>query len=163
MSTECQLFLCGRAVLNSCKKCFHGRRKLMCCIALLEVLIFGQIHILVIVVCAFSVGIYSEPAGEAAFLLDGQTGGVTHLLFSSDGTRLISGGRKVSLCYHTSGVSRDSLFDFALCLMNLYRSQGFVAYPQSCVLLSKPEAGAFFLSNQRNFLQAFKAQSRHLA
>ncbi|ELU01042.1 hypothetical protein CAPTEDRAFT_167179 [Capitella teleta] len=41
-----------------------------------------------------SIAVYSEPRGEMICLLQGQTGGVTHLAFSADGTKLYSGGRK---------------------------------------------------------------------
>ena len=41
------------------------------------------------------VGLYSESTGEMICLLQGQLGGVTHVLFSPDGTKLYSGGRKV--------------------------------------------------------------------
>lgn len=39
-------------------------------------------------------GIYLEPDGELQCLLKGHFGGVTQLIFSSDGLRLYSGGRK---------------------------------------------------------------------
>ena len=42
-----------------------------------------------------SVGVYSDSDGELIFLLQGQQGGVTHVVFSPDGTKLYSGGRKV--------------------------------------------------------------------
>ncbi|PFX18548.1 telomerase Cajal body protein 1-like isoform X2 [Stylophora pistillata] len=41
-----------------------------------------------------SVGVYSDTDGELIFLLQGQQGGVTHVMFSPDGTKLYSGGRK---------------------------------------------------------------------
>ncbi|EDO39943.1 predicted protein, partial [Nematostella vectensis] len=41
-----------------------------------------------------SVGIYSDSDGELLCLLQGQVGGVTHVLFSPDGSKLYSGGRK---------------------------------------------------------------------
>ena len=41
------------------------------------------------------VGVYSDSDGELIFLLQGQQGGVTHVMFSPDGTKLYSGGRKV--------------------------------------------------------------------
>ena len=41
------------------------------------------------------VGVYSDPDGELIFLLQGLQGGVTHVMFSPDGTKLYSGGRKV--------------------------------------------------------------------
>jgi hypothetical protein len=44
----------------------------------------------------FSVAVYAEPRGDMLCLLQGQTGGVTHLAFSQDGHRLYSGARKVS-------------------------------------------------------------------
>ena len=61
----------------------------------------------------FAVGSFSkqisisrEPDDYASHVLQGQRGGVTHLTFSPDGTRLFSGGRRVrvhdacSLCQH---------------------------------------------------------------
>lgn len=42
------------------------------------------------------VGLYYEPQGEAVFVFEGQQGGVTHIAFSPDGTKLFSGGRKVN-------------------------------------------------------------------
>lgn len=44
----------------------------------------------------FVVGLYYEPQGEAVFVFEGQQGGVTHIAFSPDGTKLFSGGRKVN-------------------------------------------------------------------
>ena len=41
------------------------------------------------------VGVYSDTDGQLIFLLQGQQGGVTHVMFSPDGTKLYSGGRKV--------------------------------------------------------------------
>ncbi|CAM1303054.1 WRAP53 (predicted) [Pycnogonum litorale] len=41
-----------------------------------------------------SIGIYTEPKGKLLFMLQGQLGGLTHLQFSNDGTKLYSGGRK---------------------------------------------------------------------
>ncbi|XP_019616447.1 PREDICTED: telomerase Cajal body protein 1-like [Branchiostoma belcheri] len=41
-----------------------------------------------------SVGVYTEPKGKLLFLLQGQQGGVTQVMFSPDGHRLYSGGRK---------------------------------------------------------------------
>nr|CAG4651854.1 EOG090X06W9 [Triops cancriformis] len=41
-----------------------------------------------------SIGVYTEPDGTPLCLLNGQSGGITHLLFSPDGTKLFSGGRK---------------------------------------------------------------------
>ena len=44
----------------------------------------------------YIVGVYSDTdGGQLVFLLQGQQGGVTHVLFSPDGTKLYSGGRKV--------------------------------------------------------------------
>ena len=42
------------------------------------------------------VGLYSDSDGSHICSLLGHSGGVTHLLFSNDGNRLYSGGRKVS-------------------------------------------------------------------
>ncbi|CAN7997576.1 unnamed protein product, partial [Ixodes hexagonus] len=42
-----------------------------------------------------TVAVYSEYDGQLQFILSGHHGGVTHLRFSPDGTRLYSGGRKV--------------------------------------------------------------------
>ncbi|XP_060070641.1 telomerase Cajal body protein 1-like [Ylistrum balloti] len=41
-----------------------------------------------------AIAVYCEPKGEMACMFDGQQGGVTHLAFSPDGTKLYSGGRK---------------------------------------------------------------------
>lgn len=41
-----------------------------------------------------TVGIYSVQEMDLLFLLSGQLGGVTHMMFSSDGIKLFSGGRK---------------------------------------------------------------------
>ena len=41
------------------------------------------------------VGVYADQNGELIFLLQGLQGGVTHVMFSPDGTKLYSGGRKV--------------------------------------------------------------------
>lgn len=41
-------------------------------------------------------GVYSEPNGTLLCLLLGHSGGITHLQFSPDGTKLLSGGRKDS-------------------------------------------------------------------
>nr|CAG4643987.1 EOG090X06W9 [Lepidurus arcticus] len=43
-----------------------------------------------------SIGLYAEPDGTPLCLLNGQAGGITHLCFSPDGTKLFSGGRKDS-------------------------------------------------------------------
>ncbi|KAJ9591397.1 hypothetical protein L9F63_002003 [Diploptera punctata] len=43
-----------------------------------------------------SIGVYSEPHGTLLCLLLGHTGGITHIQFSPDGTKLLSGGRKDS-------------------------------------------------------------------
>lgn len=43
----------------------------------------------------FSVGVYSESDGELLCLLRGQLGGITHVMFSPDATKLYSGGRMV--------------------------------------------------------------------
>ncbi|XP_038050304.1 telomerase Cajal body protein 1-like [Patiria miniata] len=41
-----------------------------------------------------SIGLYTEPSGSMVCMVQGQVGGVTHLMFSPDGNRLYSGGRK---------------------------------------------------------------------
>jgi WD40 repeat protein len=41
-------------------------------------------------------GVYSEPNGTLLCLLLGHSGGITHLQFSPDGTKILSGGRKDS-------------------------------------------------------------------
>lgn len=41
-----------------------------------------------------TVGLYSEEMAGALWLIQGQSGGVTHLQFSPDGQRLYTGGRK---------------------------------------------------------------------
>jgi len=43
--------------------------------------------------------VYSEPKGDMMCMFEGHVGGVTHLKFSLDGTKLFSGGRKVCI-YH---------------------------------------------------------------
>ncbi|CAG2067594.1 unnamed protein product, partial [Timema podura] len=43
---------------------------------------------------AKTLGLYCEPDGAMLCILQGHTGGVTHLQFSPDGTKLYSGGRK---------------------------------------------------------------------
>ena len=47
-----------------------------------------------------AVAVYSEPDGSMLCMFQGQLGGVTHLMFSPDGTRLYSGGRKVEQDLH---------------------------------------------------------------
>ena len=42
-----------------------------------------------------SIALYEEPFGNQLCILVGQKGGVTHLMFSNDGTKLYSGSRKV--------------------------------------------------------------------
>ncbi|XP_022098757.1 LOW QUALITY PROTEIN: telomerase Cajal body protein 1-like [Acanthaster planci] len=41
-----------------------------------------------------SIGLYAEPSGSMICMVQGQMGGVTHLMFSPDSNRLYSGGRK---------------------------------------------------------------------
>lgn len=43
---------------------------------------------------ARSVALYSEPKGDMMCMFQGQIGGITHIKFSQDGTKLYSGGRK---------------------------------------------------------------------
>ncbi|CAH1781527.1 unnamed protein product [Owenia fusiformis] len=43
---------------------------------------------------ARTIGLYTEPRGKLLCMFDGHTGGVTHMIFSKDGNRLYSGGRK---------------------------------------------------------------------
>ncbi|XP_053203934.1 LOW QUALITY PROTEIN: telomerase Cajal body protein 1-like [Panonychus citri] len=40
------------------------------------------------------IGLYEEPTGDPICILEGQRGGLTHLTFSPDGTKLFSGGRR---------------------------------------------------------------------
>jgi WD40 repeat protein len=47
-------------------------------------------------VFCFVLGVYVEPNGTPLCLLLGHTGGITHIEFSPDGTKLLSGGRKDS-------------------------------------------------------------------
>ncbi len=42
------------------------------------------------------VGLYVQSSGTSMCILEGQQGGVTHMIFSPDGEKLYSGGRKVS-------------------------------------------------------------------
>lgn len=57
------------------------------------------------------VGLYYEPQGEAVFVFEGQQGGVTHIAFSPDGTKLFSGGRKVNLIIAVILTSVDDISD----------------------------------------------------
>lgn len=57
------------------------------------------------------VGLYYEPQGEAVFVFEGQQGGVTHIAFSPDGTKLFSGGRKVYLMIAVIPTSVDDMSD----------------------------------------------------
>lgn len=41
-----------------------------------------------------TIAVYAEPTGNQLFRIEGQVGGVTHLVFSKDGLKLFSGGRK---------------------------------------------------------------------
>lgn len=41
-----------------------------------------------------SVGVYLEPQGQSLCILSGQSGGITHLQFTPDGSKLLAGGRK---------------------------------------------------------------------
>ncbi|KAL3848301.1 hypothetical protein ACJMK2_019169 [Sinanodonta woodiana] len=41
-----------------------------------------------------TISVYHDPAGEMVCMFQGQQGGVTHIAFSPDGTKLYSGGRK---------------------------------------------------------------------
>ncbi|XP_046574729.1 telomerase Cajal body protein 1-like [Haliotis rubra] len=41
-----------------------------------------------------SIALYHEPKGDMACMFQGQQGGVTHIMFSPDGTKLYAGGRK---------------------------------------------------------------------
>lgn len=41
-----------------------------------------------------TIAVYCEPKGQIVCMFEGQQGGVTHLAFSPDGTKLYSGGRK---------------------------------------------------------------------
>lgn len=44
----------------------------------------------------FPVAVYNDP-GEMVCMFEGQQGGVTQLMFSPDGSKLYSGGRKVRI------------------------------------------------------------------
>jgi len=48
-----------------------------------------------------TIALYTEPKGKQQFFFEGQTGGVTHIMFSPDGTKLYSGARKdpLILCW----------------------------------------------------------------
>ncbi|XP_013771698.1 telomerase Cajal body protein 1-like [Limulus polyphemus] len=41
-----------------------------------------------------TVGVYTEPNGQLFYMFDGPVGGITHLVFSPDGTKLYTGSRK---------------------------------------------------------------------
>ena len=55
-----------------------------------------------------SIGVYGTEDGAPLCILQGQAGGVTHLQFSPDGTRLYSGGRKDPevLCWDLRNLGR---------------------------------------------------------
>ena len=62
----------------------------------------------------YIVGVYSDTdGGQLVFLLQGQQGGVTHVLFSPDGTKLYSGGRKVK--WHQFGSTPFPFLRFSSC------------------------------------------------
>lgn len=42
-----------------------------------------------------TVALYYEPDGEMVCMFQGHQGGVTHIQFTPDGTKLLTGGRKV--------------------------------------------------------------------
>ena len=41
-----------------------------------------------------TLGLYLEPHGSCLCLLTGQSGGITHIRFTADGTKILAGGRK---------------------------------------------------------------------
>ncbi len=41
-----------------------------------------------------TLGVYLEPKAQLLCLLEGQKGGITHVKFSADGSKLLAGGRK---------------------------------------------------------------------
>ena len=66
----------------------------------------------------YIVGVYSDTdGGQLVFLLQGQQGGVTHVLFSPDGTKLYSGGRKVK--WHQFGSTPFPFLRFLLMLLGI--------------------------------------------
>ena len=44
-----------------------------------------------------TLGLYLEPHGSCLCLLTGQGGGITHIRFTADGTKILAGGRKAEL------------------------------------------------------------------
>ena len=44
--------------------------------------------------CRKTLGLYLEPHGSCLCLLTGQSGGITHITFTPDGTKILAGGRK---------------------------------------------------------------------
>jgi WD40 repeat protein len=43
-----------------------------------------------------TLGVYMEPNGVCLCLLNGQVGGITHIKFTPDGSKILAGGRKDS-------------------------------------------------------------------
>lgn len=64
----------------------------MCACCIVYIKYASVTHVLFHVIL---VAIYSAPSGELNTLFQGQVGGVTQVLFSTDGLYLFSGGRKV--------------------------------------------------------------------
>ena len=59
-------------------------------------------HVCVHVMWHFSVAIYDVTKGAMTAMFEGQSGGVTHVVFSKDGNYLFAGGRKVRWSYQNS-------------------------------------------------------------
>ena len=94
-----------------------------------------------------SVGVYSDSDGELIFLLQGQQGGVTHVMFSPDGAKLYSGGRKVHLVgenlkeltvdQHEPKLSDCSLYKFHATTMRLEIVSSLLNFLMQCLYLEQ--------------------------
>ncbi|XP_023209899.1 telomerase Cajal body protein 1-like [Centruroides sculpturatus] len=73
-----------------CKKNKDGQAGIISCFAFSS----SSNHLFAAGSYCRTIGIYSAQELDLLFLLSGQMGGVTHLIFSSDGIKLFSGGRK---------------------------------------------------------------------
>ena len=67
-----------------------------------------------------SVALYHEPDGNMLCMFEGQQGGVTHIAFSPDGTKLYSGGRKVCCVAKTDLSFLDNSHYFLLIVFYIY-------------------------------------------
>ena len=83
-----------------------------------------------------TVALYSEPAGSMVCMFEGQHGGVTQVMFSPDGTKLYSGGRKVNcntcIIVLFAPILRAGAFRFALVSLSVHAIEmAFVGYREN--------------------------------